>query len=107
MPAVHSVLGFLVLHPWYANQYHWLPNRNSKKYRRLVSLITPTDSGVQAENEALQQLVMDVAHNKQEAHRKVAGLKQKYGNLLAKVNHTKSAVSLLFLVPLLLLLMML
>jgi hypothetical protein len=39
----------------------------------------------QAENEALQQLVLEVAHNKQEAQRKVAGLKQKYSNLLAKV----------------------
>lgn len=43
---------------------------------------------MQAENEALQQLVLDVAQNKQEAQRKVAGLKQKYGNLLAKVKHT-------------------
>lgn len=41
--------------------------------------------GVQAENEALQQLVLDVAHNKQEAQRKVAGLQHKYGNLLSKV----------------------
>ena len=49
---------------------------------------------MQAENEALQQLVLDVAHNKQEAQRRVAGLKQKYGNLLAKVKHTISAVSL-------------
>ncbi len=42
----------------------------------------------QAENEALQQLVLEVAHNKQEAQRKVAGLKQKYSNLLAKVGLT-------------------
>lgn len=41
---------------------------------------------MQAENEALQQLVLDVAQNKQEAQRKVAGLKQKYSNLLAKVS---------------------
>ena len=40
---------------------------------------------MQAENEALQQLVPEVAQNKQEAQRKVAGLKQKYSNLLAKV----------------------
>lgn len=40
----------------------------------------------QAENEALQQLVLEVAQNKQEAQRKVAGLKQKYSNLLAKVS---------------------
>ena len=40
---------------------------------------------MQAENEALQQLVLDVAQNKQEAQRKVASLKQKYGTLLAKV----------------------
>ncbi|KAL0019255.1 hypothetical protein WJX77_003507, partial [Trebouxia sp. C0004] len=39
---------------------------------------------LRAENEALQQLVLEVAHNKQEAQRKVAGLKQKYSNLLAK-----------------------
>ena len=44
----------------------------------------------QAENEALQQLVLEVAHNKQEAQRKVAGLKQKYSNLLAKVGLTHS-----------------
>ena len=43
---------------------------------------------VQAENEALQQLVLDVAQNKQEAQRKVAGLKQKYGNLLSKVRRS-------------------
>ena len=40
----------------------------------------------QAENEALQQLVLEVAQNKQEAQRKVGGLKQKYSNLLAKVS---------------------
>ena len=40
---------------------------------------------MQAENEALQQLVLEVAQNKQEAQRRVAGLKQKYSNLLAKV----------------------
>jgi len=40
---------------------------------------------LQAENEALQQLVLEVAQNKQEAQRKVAGLKQRYSNLLAKV----------------------
>lgn len=59
---------------------------------------------MQAENEALQQLVLDVAQNKQEAQRKVAGLKQKYGSLLAKVQHTFSATSLLLLTLLLLLL---
>ena len=40
---------------------------------------------VQAENEALQLLVMEVAQNKQDAQHKVSGLKQKYSNLLAKV----------------------
>ena len=40
---------------------------------------------VQAENEALQLLVMEVAQNKQDAQRKVSGLKQRYSNLLAKV----------------------
>ena len=43
---------------------------------------------MQAENEALQQLVLEVAQNKQEAQRRVATLKQKYGNLLAKVTPT-------------------
>lgn len=46
---------------------------------------------MQAENEALQQLVLDVAQNKWDAQRRVAGLKQKYSNLLAKVKHTISA----------------
>ena len=45
---------------------------------------------MQAENEALQQLVLEVAQNKQEAQRRVANLKQKYGNLLAKVKLASS-----------------
>lgn len=44
---------------------------------------------LRAENEALQQLVLEVAHNKQEAERKVAGLKQKYSNLLAKIDEAE------------------
>ncbi|KAL3139315.1 hypothetical protein ABBQ38_003653 [Trebouxia sp. C0009 RCD-2024] len=44
---------------------------------------------LRAENEALQQLVLDVAQNKQEAQRKVAGLKHKYGNLLSKTDEAE------------------
>lgn len=40
---------------------------------------------VQAENEALQALVVDVAANKAEARKRVAALKEKYSELLAKV----------------------
>lgn len=40
---------------------------------------------LQAENEALQQLVLEVAQNKQDAHRRVASLRDKYSALLAKV----------------------
>ena len=39
----------------------------------------------QAENEALQALVVDVATNKTEARKRVAALKEKYSELLAKV----------------------
>ena len=39
----------------------------------------------QAENEALQALVVDVAANKAEARKRVAALKEKYSELLAKV----------------------
>lgn len=40
---------------------------------------------LQAANEALQQLVLEVAQNKQDAQRKVASLLAKYEDLLAKV----------------------
>ena len=41
---------------------------------------------VQAENEALQQLVLDVADNKQAAQEQVARLRQKFANLVAQVS---------------------
>lgn len=41
---------------------------------------------MQAENEALQALVVDVAANKAEARKRVAALKEKYSELLAKVD---------------------
>ena len=54
-------------------------------HRGLLIIASSLAITVQAENEALQQLVLEVAQNKQEAQRRVAGLKHKYGNLLAKV----------------------
>ena len=42
-------------------------------------------SVLQAANEALQRLVLEVAQNKQDAQRKVASLLAKYEDLLAKV----------------------
>jgi hypothetical protein len=42
----------------------------------------------QAENDALQQLVVEVAVNKAEARAKVARLKEKYNHLLKKVGRS-------------------
>lgn len=41
----------------------------------------------QAENSALQGLVLDLAANKAEAHAKLAQLKDKYEHLLRVVSH--------------------
>ena len=41
---------------------------------------------VQAENEALQQLVLEVAENKQAAQEQVARLREKFANLVAQVS---------------------
>lgn len=43
-------------------------------------------SVVQAENEALQQLVLEVADNKQAAQEQVARLQEKFANLMAQVS---------------------
>lgn len=48
------------------------------------TIVTGLSPG-QAENEALQALVVDVAANKAEARKRVAALKEKYSELLAKV----------------------
>ena len=51
-------------------------------------MVTSFDTALcdfQAENEALQRLVLEVAQNKQDAQRKVAALCENYGVLLAKV----------------------
>ena len=40
---------------------------------------------VQAENEALQKLVLEVAANKKEAKQRVAGLRDKYEDLVSQV----------------------
>ena len=41
---------------------------------------------VQAENKALQQLVLEVADNKQAAQEQVARLREKFANLVAQVS---------------------
>lgn len=45
---------------------------------------------VQAENDALQSLVLEVAANKAEARAKVARLKEKYNHLLRKARSSLS-----------------
>ena len=65
-----------------------------------ISIIRAQTSGLavcphQAENDALQQLVVEVAANKAEARAKVARLKEKYNHLLRKVGRLPTAAGLI------------
>ena len=57
----------------------------------MMHLLMLGDRIRQEENEALQQLVLDMAANKKDARQRVAGLRQKFNDLVSEVraNHCR------------------
>ena len=53
--------------------------------RNLMHLLLPRAYLWQEENEALQRLVLEMAANKKDARQRVAGLRQKFNDLVNEV----------------------
>ena len=69
----------------------WASRQGGLLWALSIFSSTPDQAGCvpnQAENDALQQLVVEVAANKAEARAKVARLKEKYNHLLKKVGRS-------------------
>ena len=53
--------------------------------RDKLHLLMPRHVSLQEENEALQRLVLEMAANKKDARQRVAGLRQKFNDLVSEV----------------------